>query len=477
MGREVLLVNPNRIRPPIAPLAIEYLSHSLDKSHFPCRVADLCLAEDPAGLLRDALKDSEPLLVGVSFRNTDDCYCATQHSFIPELRTLVSTMRSMTQAPIVLGGSGFSIAPEGILSRTGADMGIVGDGENALVLLAKALECKHGVENVPGLVWAQENSFRMNPLTWDLPIQQPLPRASIDNERYFREGGQLGIETKRGCPMACTYCADRLGKGARVRPRPAGAVAEEMLQLAKRGMDVFHTCDSEFNNDLGHALEVCRALEARRAASKLRWYAYCAPIPFPPELARLMGRAGCVGINFGVDSGDAEMLRRLGRSHTAQDVVEAVRLCRENGVATMLDFLLGAPGETPASVARSIRLVREAEADCAGLALGVRLYPGTPLSDSLKGTLRNRETAGFHGLTDDNDDLAMPLFYLDPALGEDPAALVRELVGGDERFFFSWPDETRPDYNYDGHCGLIAAIAEGHRGAYWDLLRKRQGEL
>jgi hypothetical protein len=248
-----------------------------------------------------------------------------------------------------------------------------------------------------------------------------------------------------------------------------------MLGLAAQGLDVFHTCDSEFNSDPDHAAAVCEALIDRRAAEHLRWYAYCAPQPFPVALAERMRRAGCVGINFGTDSGDGAMLQTLGRAHTPEGIRATVRACRAAGLTVMLDLLLGAPGETPESLQRSLDLVRDVEADCAGIALGLRLYPGTSLTQALLLRLATGHTAGFRGQFEGNEDLAEPLFFLEPALGGDPVALLKELIAGDQRFFFSWPDDTQADYNYDGSPVLEQAIREGHRGAYWDILRKLRG--
>jgi len=474
MQRPVLLVNPNRIRPPIAPLATEYLAGALDEARLPWALADLCFADDPEVALRAAVDGADPLLVAITFRNTDDCYCATQHSFVPDLQQLIGSVRAMTEAPIVVGGAGFSVAPRGIMQRTGADFGIVGDGEAPLVLLAQALESGAAVAGIPGLLWRSGETIHAAPPVWQEVTQQALPRTVLDNERYFREGGQLGIETKRGCPMRCAYCADLHSKGPSVRPRPPEAVAQEMLGLASRGLDVFHTCDSEFNSDPVHAMAVCEQLAAHQAGGKLRWYAYCSPTPFPRELARLMREAGCVGANFGTDSGDGAMLRRLGREHAPEDICACVRACHEEGLVVMLDLLLGSPGETRDSLARSLRLVREAEADCIGVALGARLYAGTALTRSLQAEIE-RGAPGLRGEAADNADLAMPLFYLEPALGEDPVGLVKDLIGGDQRFFFGWPDDTQADYNYDDNPELTQAIRDGERGAYWDILRKLRG--
>jgi len=474
MPAAVLLVNSNRIRPRIAPLALEYLSHALERAGIPWSVLDLAFAEDPRAALREAVASHDPRLIAVTFRNTDDCYCATRHSFVPELESLVEGVRELTEAPIVLGGAGFSAAPAGLLKRTGAEFGVVGDGETPLVRLAQALDRPGEWTSIPGLLVCRGGEVVGRPPAWEPVAQEALPRTALDNERYFREGGQLGIETKRGCPAACAYCADHHSKGSRVRLRPPQAVAAEMLSLAARGLDVFHTCDSELNSDPEHAAAACEALSEQGAGSRLRWYAYCSPTPFPSELARAMAEAGCVGVNLGVDSGDHRMLQVLGRAHRPEDVTACVRACHEAGLVVMLDLLLGAPGETPLSLARSIDLARDAEADCIGIALGVRLYGGTALADGLRARLAAGKREGFEGTLEGNEDLALPLFYLEPGLGEDPQGLVKALIAGDPRFFFSWPDDAQGDYNYDDNPELVEALRQGARGAYWDILRRQR---
>ena len=120
---------------------------------------------------------------------------------------------------------------------------------------------------------------------------------------------------------------------------------------------------------------------ARRGlGDKLRWYAYCSPAPFSRELARAMRAAGCVGIDFGADNGNAEMLKRLGRDFGPTDILNATRWAKEEGMAVMLDLLLGSPGETRESIEQTVELVKQADPDRAGVSLGVRVYPGTELA-------------------------------------------------------------------------------------------------
>ncbi len=302
----------------------------------------------------------------------------------------------------------------------------------------------------------------------------------VDIPRYFREGGQIGLETSRGCNRHCTYCVDPFSKGHRIRRRSPEAVADEIENLLAQGADVYHLCDSEFNLDEAHARAVCEEIIARGLGDQIAWYAYLAPKPFSGELAVLMKQAGCRGINFGADSGSDIMLERLGRSFKRTDIIEAATACRNAGITVMLDLLIGAPTETPQTAAESIEMVKQADPDCAGISLGVRMYPGTvvtaqlqeegPLQD-IEGILRDEDG--------DTDDMLTPVFYIAPELGDADEAigLLDEYIAGDERFFFGGSEDDR-DYNYDQNAVLVDAIADGARGAYWDILRRlKLGDL
>ncbi|RKY03712.1 B12-binding domain-containing radical SAM protein, partial [Candidatus Poribacteria bacterium] len=258
------------------------------------------------------------------------------------------------------------------------------------------------------------------------------------------------------CTGRCIYCADPLAKGRVVRLRPPSSVADELERLIDMGIDHLHTCDSEFNIPYEHAVEVCRELERRGLGGRIRWYAYCSPRPFDRELARAMRRAGCVGINFGVDSGDEGMLKRLKRDFSPEDLIEVARICREERIAVMFDLLLGAPGETEGSVRRTVELMRKAEPDRVGVAVGVRIYPGT-------------ELAGMLGVEQEGDG---PTFFLEPSIADRIFDLLDELIGGDERFFFFDPSRPDRNYNYNANELLAEAIRRGYRGAYWDILRR-----
>ncbi|MDH4264219.1 MAG: radical SAM protein, partial [Deltaproteobacteria bacterium] len=197
----------------------------------------------------------------------------------------------------------------------------------------------------------------------------------------------------------------------------------------------------------------------------LRWYAYCAPVPFSPELARTMHRAGCVGINFGVDSGDGEILRRLGRDFSPDDIAQTASWCKESGMAVMLDLLLGSPGESRESLVRTLELMKRINPERVGVAVGVRVYPGTELARHL----RNEGQDEGLGTGENGSE---PLFFLEPRIAPFVFDLLDEQIGADQRFFFFDPSRPERNYNYNANQRLSEAIRKGYRGAYWDILRR-----
>ncbi|MHC4436359.1 MAG: B12-binding domain-containing radical SAM protein [Planctomycetota bacterium] len=473
------LINTNRMAPIIGPIGLDYVAAAADKAGIDVEVVDLGLAEKPEKAVKDYFSAKEPELVGLSFRNADDCFWPSADWFVPGLKDTIKNIRTMTNAPIVIGGVGFSIFAKSIVEYTGADFGISGDGEFAITELYRQLKAAKRFQDVPGLVWREKKTINSNPPSWPDSISLGTSRNFIDNQSYFKHGGQCGLETKRGCNRTCIYCADPLSKGTMLRLRNPSEVADEVESLLSQGIDVLHLCDSEFNIPRNHAYAVCEELNRRSLGDKVRWYAYLSPMPFDADLAKAMARAGCVGIDFTGDSGSELMLRAYRQQHKREDLAAAVKLCRLNNIAVMIDLLLGGPGETTRTVRETIEFIKQIGPDCAGAALGIRVYPGTAMEQIIADEIRKPKKSGIRRKYRGPVNLLKPTFYISTALGERPAEFVRDLIAGDRRFFepaleadskAAESDDTA-NYNYNENLLLTEAIQKGARGAYWDILR------
>lgn len=486
------LINTNRMAPVIAPIGLEYVAEAAVRTGIEVSVLDLGLCEEPQAALREHLVERSPTLIGLSFRNVDDCFWPSAQWFVPGLTELVQRIRTLSDAPIAVGGVGFSVFARRIVEHTGVEFGIHGDGEAATISLYRQLQNGRDFAEVPGLIWRRDGRIRSNGPAWPADLTLPIRRNMIDNATYFARGGQCGFETKRGCNRQCLYCADPLSKGTVCRSRKPMEIADEIESLADRGIDVLHTCDAEFNIPRSHALAVCEELIRRSLGEKVRWYAYLAVTPFDAEMATAMRKAGCVGINFTGDSASEKMLSMYRQPHRSGDLANAVRLCRQNGIKVMIDLLLGGPGETPETVAETIDFIKAVDPDCAGASLGIRIYPGTGMVDVLKSQGSLEINPGLRRKYTGPVDFFQPTFYIAPALGPEPARLVKDLMGGDERFFEPMaegsptredalgspeqPDAEATDHNYNDNTELVDAIAAGARGAYWDILHRLRGK-
>jgi radical SAM superfamily enzyme YgiQ (UPF0313 family) len=150
-----------------------------------------------------------------------------------------------------------------------------------------------------------------------------------------------------------------------------------------------------------------------------------------------------------------------------------VRLCRTNGIKVMIDLMLGGPGETPQTLATTIDFVKKIDPDCAGTSLGIHIYPGTDMVQTVLSEGPMERNPAIRRKYTGSVDLFKPTFYISKELGENPARLVKDLIAGDERFFEPMeetPSASATDHNYNDNSTLVDAIAQGARGAYWDIL-------
>ena len=495
-NNQIVLVNPNQMKPVVAPLALDYLSQALTTAGFEVDILDLAFDNEYKDMVADYFAQNAPLAIGITIRNTDDCYFASRDFVLRRTKQISDEIKKHSNAPIVLGGVGFSAMPEAIMRYLDVDFGIVGEGEAALPGFLRCL-CTEGdfdtpfrqgfrrngaatqsknFSRVPGLVYKTPGGYQRNPVEYLNSNKISLAsRGTIDNLRYFTEGGMAGFETKRGCNQRCAYCLDPVSKGRKIRMRTPTDVADELECLLDMGITHFHTCDSEFNIPAHHAQAVCEELVRRKLGEKIQWYAYASPVPFPDSLAQLMKKAGCVGIDFGVDHGNDEMLKCLRRNFCADDLKQTAQICHKHGIIFMYDLLLGGPGETKATLKETIELMKKIRPSRVGVALGMRIYPGTEVARLVREIATmgsSSEVNSIYGQLKGNPDFLEPVFYLSSDLGGEPADYVASLIGDDEMFFFASPGEAGQDYNYNENSVLVQAIRAGYRGAFWDILRR-----
>jgi radical SAM superfamily enzyme YgiQ (UPF0313 family) len=410
---KVLLVATNRERSPypVAPLGVLCVAAAARAAGHDVEFLDLGLVRMPQRALQKALNAGGFQAVAFGIRNLDNCWPFAPRLYFDDVRKLADIVRQSFRGPLILGGSGFSVSPQGWMRRLQPDCGVIGEGERAFVEVLARLETGRSLEGIEGVITAiNSGDLAMPPARVIEPLAQ-LPMAAHDlcgYRPYLRRGGFVGVQTKRGCPFKCTYCIYPQLEGRRYRLRPPEAVAEEVATVAARsGHRHFFFVDSVFNDPRAHALAICRELSRRRLP--VRWSAFCNPNGFDAELARAMKEAGCDGVEFGQDVASEKMLAALDKPFGQAETRIALQAAHDAGLPFAIFLLFGGPGETWADVEDTQNFLNGCpKANAVFATIGIRLSEGTPLV----------QTAVREGQIKPDQDLFEPAYYLSSALAE-----------------------------------------------------------
>jgi radical SAM superfamily enzyme YgiQ (UPF0313 family) len=410
MRRKVLLISPNRCTSPdpVFPLGLAHVSAALERAGHATRLLDVLADPQP---LAEALHEFRPDFVGVSLRNIDDVLIRKQETFFDSPTTICETVRRVHPCPVVIGGSGFSIYPETMLQRSGADFGIQGEGEAGFVALLAALGDGGDYSDIPGLVYRRGTEIVANPQPRKpsgLAAQRELPtRPATLAAHYVSASGTLNLQTQRGCRHTCCYCTYPLIEGRTHRRRNPETVADEVVQLQQLGAKYAFIVDSVFNSSAEHVVETCEAILRRKA--RLRWGCFLRPQGLTPELMQLMKRAGLTHIEFGSDSFCDAVLEQYQKQLTFADILESSELARQAKIEHCHFLICGGPGETLETLETGFQNSLRLAGAIIMAVVGMRIYPGTTLA----------ERARREGRLAANDDLLSPVYYLAPGLTED----------------------------------------------------------
>ncbi|MBM4293633.1 MAG: radical SAM protein [Deltaproteobacteria bacterium] len=409
----ILFISPNRLRLIVPPLPSGLASVAAAvKGRHEVRVLDFMFAEDPRADLRRLVSEFQPQVLALTLRNLDNQDSRDSVCYFPEVKDLISLLRGISPAPIIIGGAGFSIVPQALMDYLQADFGIVGEGEESFPAFLEAQETRNWAK-VPGLVWRSGKKWVMNPLEriMDLAKLPPpalehfTPRIYQDAEGSAKLPGMIPVQTRRGCPMQCVYCTTPLLEGSRTRGWPPEAVAAWLTRWHEQwGLTRFYFVDNLFSYPPEYARNLCLAIKNLRLP--LEWGCLINPAFPDPELFRLIREAGCSMAQVGNESGAELVLSNLGKGFGREQVEETLRLLKEVDLPYSCFLMMGGPGETPDTVQESVALLEQFEPRLVNLTVGIRIYPGV--------ALHRRAVA--EGVVDPDDPLLWPKFYLSPAI-------------------------------------------------------------
>ena len=432
----VLLVSTNRERQPypVVPNGLACVASALSAAGHEVRFLDLCFERDPVAAAKREARAFSPTVAGVSVRNIDNSDAIALRHYTPEASAIFSAIREAAPgATIIAGGAAFGVAPEGLFDSFEVDYAVAGDGERATAALVNAIATGADISPIPGLVRRVGDRIHFTPPGEDADLDE-LPSPSlhrwIDIRRYERHGATVPIQTKRGCVYRCVYCTYRNVEGWGYRTRNPERVADEIEELhRKAGVGSFDFVDSTFNSPPGHALDVCRAIIARRLRIRLDTSNFT-PAAASDELLATMRQAGFRTLGITAESASDPVLARLEKGFTAAKARDVAERVEKAGIRALWIFLVGGPGETSQTLEETLRFAewRLKRGDAVYMTVGLRIYPSTTL----------HRIAVAEGVVDADASLLDPTFYFSSELSFDAAvSRIRDFARHHARFMFS----------------------------------------
>nr|HPQ41195.1 radical SAM protein [bacterium] len=176
--------------------------------------------------------------------------------------------------------------------------------------------------------------------------------------KYLRRA--TSIITSRGCPFGCIFCSSHTLFGRCVRRRSvANVMAEIRLLMDRYGVDGIWFLDDTLLENPAWLESLCHAMKE----TGLPWGCQAHVRRADETLFRMMRDAGCLQLEFGVESGSPRILRRLRKGSSPDDVRRAFAICRRVGMRALANFMIGIPDETEADAEMSFQLAREIRPD------------------------------------------------------------------------------------------------------------------
>jgi len=421
----VLLISANReeINMRSWPLGLACVAAATEKAGHRVKLLDLFSEAQPRSALEQTIAQFHPQVIGVSVRNIDDQAMKNTTFFLDQVKEVVSDCRAVSDAAIVLGGSGYSMFPDSCLEYLNADMGIQGEGESVFPALLERLQEGSDLSGLPGLYLSgrglQGNrTFLKNLDCVPLPgVDTLIPSLARDQDFW------LPVQTRRGCPMNCSYCSTATIEGCLLRKRTPGKVVQWLKEWVRAGFHRFFFVDNTFNLPPSYAKALCSEIVAARLEAVWRCILY--PIRIDEGLIDKMAQAGCREVSLGFESGSEMILQGMNKRFSLQQVRQVSRLLADHGISRMGFLLLGGPGETKETVLQSLHFADSLNLEAVKVTVGIRIYPYTALA----------ERAVHDGVVCPEDVLLFPRFYVSPGLDLD---WLQEIVG-------QWAD-ARPNW-------------------------------
>jgi len=325
---------------------IAYMMSILEKGSHLTDVVDLRV-ENGIKALDNKIRIFDPDIIGVSFmsRGYRDSY------------NFVKFIKNKYDKKVIIGGPHPSLFPEESIIACNADYAVMGEGEYAILALAN----KVPLDKIKNLVWVNGEKITRNELEKIKNLDAlPFPDyTKFPLQKYVDR--KVALVTSRGCPFGCIYCSIKNVMGRNWRARTAENIIAEIELWKNKGYDFFHIVDDNFSLNRERVERFCNLLIEKKLDIKFDLRNGIRIDTVDEEILKLMKRAGCDFISFGIESLDQEVLDASKKNLKAEKIEKSVRASINAGIKTGASFIIGLPKDTPAKFQKMLEFIKNNE--------------------------------------------------------------------------------------------------------------------
>lgn len=369
------------------PLALMCLGAVAERAGHQVVVFDGAVQEEPARLIFDedgilhvgAAWDEMARVVGATAPDVIGITNLFYTQMPQALETARIARRVLPDVPIVVGGAPVTVRPEDYLAEAAVSMALMGEGEVAFPLLLEALARGTGLRGVPNIVYRADGRIQRNPCGPFVEDLDALPDPAyhlVDLSRYMHVPSRdsagrwrwkprrvMTVQTSRGCPFRCTYCAVHLHMGRRYRVQsPERVLAHLRFIAGELGMRHIHFIDDNLGQDRQRFHAILDGLiEMKREGLPIVWET---PIGMRTdrltyEILAKAREAGCRSMYLTAESGSQRVLDQvIEKRLKLEKVLQAAGACKRLGIKARAGFIMGLPGETLEDMQKTVEFAR-----------------------------------------------------------------------------------------------------------------------
>ncbi len=360
-------------------LGILYLAAVLRREGYAVSVIEASSLGLSLRELLDEIIAIDPEFVGIS---------ATTLSIFNASKLADEIKKSNGKMKIIVGGPHLTTIPEETMGLFKSfDFAVIGEGEETMRELINFLEQGKKISDVSGIVFRQGDSIvRTDPRVFlDDLDKLPFPAwdllADFPNKYHpppfrFKKLPAVYIVTTRGCPYKCIFC-DRSVFGNKCRGHSAEYIIELLEYLYNKfGIREILIEDDTFVTFKSRLIKICEGIINRDI--KISWSCLGRADAITPEILSLMKKAGCWSISYGIETGDEEVMKFIGKNITLDKIEQAVRLTKKAGILSKGFFIMGHPIDTHDTIKKTIDFTLRIPLDDISVSM-MTPFPGSKL--------------------------------------------------------------------------------------------------